>query len=68
MARAIEATQFAQLRAHEDANGFAERSEHQERFFRAGRVGGWREVLTAEQAGRIGDAHGKVMEVLGYDC
>jgi aryl sulfotransferase len=37
-----------------------------ERFFVSGRAGGWRDVLTAEQAGQIERDHRAVMMRFGY--
>jgi sulfotransferase family protein len=64
--RAIERSHFKELRKAEDAQGFKERSDRAERFFRAGRAGQWREVLAAEQVRRLVDAHRPAMERFGY--
>lgn len=66
IARAVGHTSFATLRAMEDRDGFDERSPAQERFFRKGVAGGWREVLSAEQVRRIEDDHGEQMARMGY--
>ena len=47
--RAIAASSFAELRGQEDRSGFVEKSDGGSRFFRAGKAGGWREVLTDGQ-------------------
>src|SRR5262249_40402331 len=48
--QAIESASFARLQAQEKANGFRERPPSADaNFFREGRAGQWREVLTAEQ-------------------
>lgn len=65
--RAIRHTDFAELQRQEREKGFAERNSRTAPFFRAGRVGGWREVLTAEQADAIARCHGAVMARLGYE-
>lgn len=67
LARAVAAARFEVLSASEAAHGFRERARGQERFFRSGRAGGWRDVLSPSQARRIVDHHGAVMERLGYD-
>lgn len=64
--RAIERCRFEELRKAEEAQGFKERSDFAERFFREGRAGQWREVLTSEQVQRIIDAHRPAMERFGY--
>lgn len=64
--RTVAATAFPVLRAEEERHGFRERQPDADRFFRQGRAGGWRHALTAEQAHRIEQAHGRVMTRLGY--
>jgi hypothetical protein len=64
--RAIDRSSFAELRKREAAQGFQERSEFAERFFREGRAGQWREVLTQDQVERIVQAHRPTMERFGY--
>jgi Sulfotransferase domain len=66
LVRAIERCRFEELRQREEQQGFKERSDFAERFFRAGRSGQWREVLTAEQVQRIVDKHRPTMERFGY--
>lgn len=56
---------FDTLRAKEQAEGFVE-SASDEPFFRVGRPGQWREVLTPAQVDRVVSAHGEVMEKHGY--
>jgi hypothetical protein len=63
---ALEAVRFDRLREEEERDGFIERSIKAERFFREGRVGGWRRHLTAEQARRIIAEHGAMMRRLDY--
>jgi hypothetical protein len=57
---------FGAIRAEEDAHGFAERQAGQRRFFRQGRSGAWREVLSDDQAAALWRHHGDVMRSLGY--
>ena len=64
--RAIERCRFEELRKREEAHGFAERSEFAERFFREGRVGQWREVLSEAQVKRVVAAHRPTMQRHGY--
>ena len=67
LARAIAHSDFSELRRQEAAHGFVEQpKQSQDAFFRQGRSGGWREVLTAAQAARIERDHGAVMQRFGY--
>lgn len=64
--RAAAATRFELLRKAEAEKGFGERPPSAQRFFRSGRAGGWRDVLSADQALRIERVHGPMMARLGY--
>ncbi|GAB4392277.1 MAG: sulfotransferase domain-containing protein [Kiloniellaceae bacterium] len=66
IAKAVEFASFKQLQKLEAEQGFVERSVHSEKFFRAGRSGGWRDKLTADQAARIEGDHGVQMKRYGY--
>ncbi|WP_114391672.1 sulfotransferase domain-containing protein [Oleisolibacter albus] len=66
VAAAVERTRFERLAEREAASGFLERPQGMERFFRAGRAGQWREVLSPAQIARIERDHGPMMERLGY--
>jgi hypothetical protein len=63
---AIKASSFSELRAQEDKDGFRERPENAERFFREGRTGQWKEILTRDQIDRIVKDHGEQMARFGY--
>ena len=63
--RAIAHSSFKALKAQEDERGFVERSQYS-RFFRTGRVGEWKKVLSAEQVDRIVSDHREQMERFGY--
>lgn len=63
---AVNAVSFQRLRAAEDMHGFAERMPNQDRFFRSGIAGGWRNSLSSEQIDRIEADHGPMMRRLGY--
>ena len=63
---AIRNCRFEELRRSEAAHGFKERSRFAERFFREGRAGQWREVLSAAQLRRLTQAHGPAMRRFGY--
>ena len=66
LSRAVEQSSFAVLRQQEEEKGFRERSPKAEKFFRVGRAGQWREVLTTQQIDRIVEAHGEQMQRFGY--
>lgn len=67
VARAVRQSDFSELQSQEAAKGFRERRpESTAPFFRAGRVGGWRDVLTSDQAATIEATHGMVMTEFGY--
>lgn len=66
IARAIRHADLSELQRQEREKGFGERNPRSKSFFRSGQVGGWREVLSAEQVARIEEAHGAMMRRLGY--
>jgi aryl sulfotransferase len=63
---AAAAVRFEALRAQETERGFRELMNRETRFFRQGRAGAWRSVLSAAQADRLWKDHGEVMTRLGY--
>jgi len=65
-ARAIRNSRFETLAAQEAARGFGERSKHQARFFREGRSGQWRDVLSEAQVRGMIDRLGPTMRRFGY--
>jgi hypothetical protein len=65
--RAIAMSDFSRLRAQEEAAGFNEKpAKSVAPFFREGRAGQWREVLTPEQVSRIVAAHRPLMKRFDY--
>ena len=66
LAQAIDCAAFSRLRAQEEQFGFAERQPTAPSFFRTGVAGSWRSALSARQVRALADAHGPVMERLGY--
>ncbi len=64
--RAIRNSSFRTLQSQETAGGFKERSDHQKRFFRRGKAGGWKDELSESQVQRICEAHGEQMKRFGY--
>lgn len=63
---AMGASSFDSLRAQEDESGFREKTEHQDKFFRQGKSGVWKEVLTDKQRDLIQTEFGSTMERFGY--
>jgi hypothetical protein len=67
LARAISFSRFDELSAQERNVGYAAHAPSAAgRFFRTGRVGQWRDALTAAQVARVAAAHGDVMRRFGY--
>ena len=64
--RAIKSSSFKVLRNQEEKHGFVERPAHQERFFRKGTAGEWKQALSAEQVARIVSDHREQMARFGY--
>jgi sulfotransferase family protein len=63
---AIHRSSFGRLKAQEEAHGYFEYTDKARRFFREGRFGQWKKVLTAPQIHRIIRDHGVVMARFGY--
>ncbi|MEN9573673.1 MAG: hypothetical protein RL514_1528 [Verrucomicrobiota bacterium] len=63
--RAVTHASFDRLRAQEAANGFREASRGSV-FFRSGKAGGWRNVLSPGQVQTIVQHHDAVMRRFGY--
>ena len=64
--RAVANASFETLASLERSGGFAEASDKTARFFREGRAGQWRDVLTPAQAARIEARHRAQMVRFGY--
>lgn len=64
--RALNFSSFETLQSLEQSEGFNERTPRQERFFRAGKSGGWRDELNDKQVARIVAAHREQMARFGY--
>ena len=65
--KAIRFSGFSEMRRQERKDNFVEaRPDGKTPFFREGRVGGWREVLTDEQVERLIASQGEVMREFGY--
>ncbi|NNC73002.1 MAG: sulfotransferase domain-containing protein [Sphingomonadaceae bacterium] len=66
IARAVDDARFEKLQAREAEEGFGERPEKAERFFRSGRTGEGREVLPRDIQEEIIEVNGELMAELGY--
>ncbi len=64
--KAIRFSSFKVLSGQEARDGFVERSANADRFFRQGRVGGWRDVLSEAQVERLLVDHREMMQRFGY--
>ncbi|MBT5434028.1 MAG: sulfotransferase domain-containing protein [Alphaproteobacteria bacterium] len=64
--RAVEMSAFDAVSQQETAEGFAERTPAQDRFFRSGQAGQWREVLSDAQIAAVVDAHRDEMARYDY--
>lgn len=64
--KAIRFSAFDELVKQESEAGFIEGQGADRPFFRAGKVGIWRDHLSPSQAARLIEAHGPVMRRLGY--
>lgn len=63
---AMGACSFKSLRAQEDESDFREKTKHQDKFFRRGEAGGWKDDLSKDQVKRIEKEFGPTMEKFGY--
>lgn len=66
IAAAINMSRFSELAAQEERGGFNERPKQAPKFFRSGKAGQWREVLTPEQIRAVVSAHAPMMQRCGY--
>lgn len=65
--RAIKFSSFRELKKQENDSGFVEaRPDGKARFFRQGKSGVWRGVLTDAQVAHLIEVHGEVMTEFGY--
>ncbi len=68
---AIEKSSFPELSRQEKERGFIERPPTAKTFFREGRAGQWRDVLSPEQVQQVVRTHAPMMQRFGYlppDC
>jgi len=64
--KAVRYSSFKVLRGQEDKAGFIERSPAQDKFFRKGTAGQWREALSDEQVAAVVEGQREQMERFGY--
>ena len=63
---AINMSRFDELVGQEKKHGFVERSKQAPKFFRSGKAGQWREILSQEQIAALVSAHAPMMQRCGY--
>lgn len=66
LSEAMERSAFKQLQAQEGRTGFREKPDTAKEFFREGRAGQWRDILTPEQVTRVINDHRDQMARFGY--
>ena len=66
VSRSASFSSFEELQQQEQLHGFKERPSELEFFFRKGKQGAWRDVLTQKQLDRVIRDHGAVMRRTGY--
>ena len=65
--KAMKLSSFKVLKAQEERKGFIERPKRADAaFFREGRAGQWKKLLTPAQIAKIEDDHGEQMRRFGY--
>ena len=64
--QALKNSDFSQLKKMEEEEGFSEKPIKMSSFFREGKSGGYREVLSEELVREIVGVHGEVMGRFGY--
>ena len=64
--KAIRFSSFDVASRQEQKSGFGERPINAKRFFRKGKVGDWRSVLTPSQVDKLIDHHREIMLEFGY--
>ena len=63
---AIDRSSFEKLKEQEDKEGFREKPDKAERFFRSGKSGEWQDRLTRRQVRQIVQVHHEQMRRFGY--
>ena len=66
--RALSSTDFDRLKEVEKKKGFLEASDKNDQgFFRSGKIGGFKGVLSAKQTAKLSKDHADMMSRFGYD-
>jgi Sulfotransferase domain len=66
MQRAIKSSSFEEMARQEALNGFNERPETAQKFFRSGTAGQWQKALSPDQIKAVIEAHAPMMMRFGY--
>lgn len=66
LSKAIKNASFKTLQAQEKKDGFLEKSDKAEMFFRSGKAGDWKKVLSEGQVKRLVEVHHDLMKEFGY--
>ncbi|MCC3303989.1 sulfotransferase domain-containing protein [Sneathiella sp. HT1-7] len=64
--RAIEFSSFDAVRKQEDMKGFTENPDTNENFFRVGKSGQWKSILSRKQVNKVVKCHHQTMNQFGY--
>ncbi|USG61434.1 sulfotransferase domain-containing protein [Sneathiella marina] len=64
--KAIKFSSFDNLKKQELEKGFKERPNDKDLFFRVGKAGQWKELLSDDQKNRVIDCHQHMMKEFGY--
>ncbi|MBT3330577.1 MAG: sulfotransferase domain-containing protein [Rhodospirillaceae bacterium] len=64
--KAIRFSSFKVLRSQEARSGFREKSSFSKKFFRSGKAGQWRDILSTAQVDAVVSDHHEQMERFGY--
>ena len=64
--RAIRHSSFQVVSKQEEQSGFSEQSRAGHKFFRQGKVGSYRAVLSDAQIAKVIKSHGELMFEMGY--
>ena len=66
LAKAIDFSSFDTIRRQEEEKGFNEKPAQNDKFFRIGKSGQWKDVLSDDQVSQIVDIHHDAMKRYGY--
>jgi len=66
LAKAIKFSSFDTLAKQEKEKGFNEQAKNSDTFFRAGKSGQWKDILTEKQVDKIINCHHALMKRFGY--